>query len=97
MQARNHENSDEIRPTPVRHLDLATPAFYTYRKNPKCYHTVWGKMPRVQMLDEIDIDISALHLGYGGTFSQNRRVRAKVFAFTENQEMLVSTSVTDFY
>ena len=44
MQARNHENSDEIRPTPVRHLDLATPAFYYYRKNPKCYHTVWGKM-----------------------------------------------------
>jgi len=30
----------------VRHLDLATPAFYHYRKNPKCYHcyhTVWGK------------------------------------------------------
>ena len=44
MQARNHENSDEIRPTPVRHLDLATPAFYYYRKNPKCYHTVWGKI-----------------------------------------------------
>ena len=44
MQARNHENSDEIRPTPVRHLDLATPAFYTYRENPKCYHTVWGKI-----------------------------------------------------
>ena len=43
MQARNHENSDEIRAQPVRHLDLATPAFYTYRKNPKCYHTVWGK------------------------------------------------------
>ena len=39
MQARNHENSDEIRAQPVRHLDLATPAFYTYRKNPKCYHT----------------------------------------------------------
>ena len=44
MQARNHENSDEIRPTPVRHLDLATPAFYYHRKNPKCYHTVWGKI-----------------------------------------------------
>ena len=29
--------------SPVRHLDLATPAFYTYRKNPKCYHTVWGQ------------------------------------------------------
>ena len=43
MQARNHENSDEIRAQPVRHLDLATPAFYTYRKNLKCYHTVWGK------------------------------------------------------
>ena len=46
MQARNHENSDEIRPTPVRHLDLATPAFYHYRKNPKCYHTVWGISPK---------------------------------------------------
>ena len=44
MQARNHENSDEFRPTPLRHLDLDTPAFYYYRKNPKCYHTVWGKM-----------------------------------------------------
>ena len=43
MQARNHENSDEICARPVRHLDLATPAFYYYRKNPKCYHTVWGK------------------------------------------------------
>ena len=45
MQARNHENSDEICAQPVRHLDLATPAFYHYRKNPKCYHTVWGKKP----------------------------------------------------
>ena len=45
MQARNHENSDEICAQPVRHLDLATPAFYYYRKNPKCYHTVWGKTP----------------------------------------------------
>ena len=44
MQARNHENSDEFRPTPLRHLDLNTPAFYYYRKNPKCYHTVWGKI-----------------------------------------------------
>ena len=42
MQARNQENSDEFRTQPVRHLDLATPAFYHYRKNPKCYHTVWG-------------------------------------------------------
>ena len=32
MQARKHENSDEIRPAPrSRH-----PAFYYYRKNPKC-------------------------------------------------------------
>ena len=42
MQARSHENSDEIRAPPVRYLDLATPAFYSYRKNPKCYHTFWG-------------------------------------------------------
>ena len=34
MQARNHENSDEIRPTPVRHLDLATPAFTTTVRTP---------------------------------------------------------------
>ena len=47
MQARNHENSDEIRAQPVRHLDLATPAFYTYRKNPKCYHTVWGTLANI--------------------------------------------------
>ena len=47
MQARNHENSDEFRAQPVRHLDLATPAFYHYRKNPKCYHAVWGKIPKV--------------------------------------------------
>ena len=44
MQARKHENSDEFCPPPVRYLDLATPAFYYYRKNPKCYHTVWGKI-----------------------------------------------------
>ena len=49
MQARNHENSDEFRPTPVRHLDLDTPAFYHYRKNPKCYHTVWGINGEVQI------------------------------------------------
>ena len=46
MQARNHENSDEICAQPVRHLDLATPAFYHYRKNPKCYHTVWGMIKK---------------------------------------------------
>ena len=54
MQARNHENSDEIRPTPVRHLDLATPAFYTYRKNPKCYHTVWGKTTILQNTEKYE-------------------------------------------
>ena len=32
MQARNHENSDEFRPAPRS----STPAFYHYRKNPKC-------------------------------------------------------------
>ena len=42
MKARKHENSDEFRAPAVRHLDLATPAFYHCRKNPKCYHTVWG-------------------------------------------------------
>ena len=35
-------NSDEICARPVRHLDLATPAFYHYRKNPKCY-TLFGE------------------------------------------------------
>ena len=44
VQARNHENNDECRARPVRYLDLDTPAFYYYRKNPKCYHTVWGNV-----------------------------------------------------
>ena len=43
MQARNHENSDECRPTPLRHLDVDTPAFYYYRKNPKGYHCLGEK------------------------------------------------------
>ena len=55
MQARNQENSDEICAQPVRHLDLATPAFYTYRKNPKCYHTVWGK--RIEQ-EKAGLDVS---------------------------------------
>ena len=63
MQARNHENSDEIRPTPVRHLDLATPAFYYYRKNPKCYHTVWG------MRSMTDFKINVLDRGIQLYFS----------------------------
>ena len=32
IQARNHENSDEFRPPPRS----SHPAFYYYRKNPKC-------------------------------------------------------------
>ena len=51
MQARNHENSDEFRPTPLRHLDLDTPAFYYYRKNRKCYHTVWGTILKRSRLE----------------------------------------------
>ena len=43
MQARNHENSDEICAQPVRHLDLATPAFYHYRKNPNVLPHCLGK------------------------------------------------------
>ena len=44
MQARNHENSDEIRPTPVRHLDLATPAFTTTVRTPSVT-TLFGEKP----------------------------------------------------
>ena len=51
MQPRNHENSDEFRPTPLRHLDLNTPAFYHYRKNPKRYHTVWGNISRLSTME----------------------------------------------
>ena len=60
MQARNHENSDEICAQPVRHLDLATPAFYTYRKNPKCYHTVWG-MNKKHPIPMVRISHARLH------------------------------------
>ena len=61
MQARNHENSDEICAQPVRHLDLATPAFYHYRKNPKCYHTVWGKITGIHAGQFLSI----MSWGYG--------------------------------
>ena len=57
MRARNHENSDEFRPTPLRHLDLDTPAFYYYRKNPKCYHTVWGKTPNLRRYDWVEMSM----------------------------------------
>ena len=61
MQARNHENSDEFRAPPVRHLDLATPAFYYYRKNPKCYHTVWGKKTRCPLVWKKSTPILQIH------------------------------------
>ena len=60
MQARNHENSDELCTEPVRHLDLATPAFYHYRKNPKCYHTVWGKTAHLFVLGIFDRILNVL-------------------------------------
>ena len=43
MQARNHENSDEFCTEPRPPPRSSYPGFYYYRKNPKCYHTVWGK------------------------------------------------------
>ena len=43
MQARNHENSDEFCTEPRPPPRSSHPGFYYYRKNPKCYHTVWGK------------------------------------------------------
>ena len=42
MQARNHENSDEFCTEPRPPPRSSHPGFYYYRKNPKCYHTVWG-------------------------------------------------------
>ena len=46
MQARNHENSDEIRPTPVRHLDLATPAFTITVRTPSVTTLFGEKMTK---------------------------------------------------
>ena len=50
MQARNHENSDEICTEPRPPPRSSHPGFYYYRKNPKCYHTVWGKSPHPRNL-----------------------------------------------
>ena len=41
MQARNHENSDEFCTEPRPPPRSSHPGFL-YRKNRKCYHTVWG-------------------------------------------------------
>ena len=46
MQARNQENSDEIRPTPVRHLDLATPAFTITVRTPSVT-TLFGEISKI--------------------------------------------------
>ena len=73
MQARNHENSDEICAQPVRHLDLATPAFYYYRKNPKCYHTVWGICVLLGQGDWWTLSVNALTIS-AESFA-GRRVR----------------------
>ena len=72
MQARNHENSDEICAQPVRHLDLATPAFYHYRKNPKCYHTVWGKILKTSTLLRIQLFFGKRKLPRENVFSEKR-------------------------
>ena len=58
MQARNPENSDEIRPTPVRHLDLATPAFYHYRKNPQVLPHCLGKKNHLSSVGRISINMN---------------------------------------
>ena len=50
MQARNHENSDEFCTEPRPPPRSSHPGFYYYRKNPKCYHTVWGKSPHPRNL-----------------------------------------------
>ena len=44
IQARNHENSDEICAQPVRHLDLATPAFTATVRTPSVT-TLFGEPP----------------------------------------------------
>ena len=44
MQTRNHENSDEICAQPVRHLDLATPAFTITVRTPSVT-TLFGELP----------------------------------------------------
>ena len=58
MQARNHEHA------------AATPAFYYYRKDPKCYHTIWWKMTVVTrhflvlLLDSSWFNITCMLLVY---------------------------------
>ena len=44
MEARNHENSDEFRPPPLRHLDLPPRPFTSTVRTPSVNHTVWGNM-----------------------------------------------------
>ena len=53
IQARNHENSDEICAQPVRHLDLATPAFTTTVRTPSVT-TLFGEKHILQDLTEFD-------------------------------------------
>ena len=52
IQARNHENSDEICAQPVRHLDLATPAFTTTVRTPSVT-TLFGEWFLIHVCDGI--------------------------------------------
>ena len=49
MQARNHENSDEICAQPVRHLDLSTPAFTITVRTPSVT-TLFGEKSSILSL-----------------------------------------------
>ena len=48
MQARNHENSDEFRPTPLRHLDLNTRLFTITVRTPSVT-TLFGEKKNVKV------------------------------------------------
>ena len=48
LQARKHENSDEFRPTPVRHLDLATRLFTPTVRTPGVT-TLFGERCRIRL------------------------------------------------
>ena len=65
MQTRNHENSDEICAQPVRHLDLATPAFTITVRTPSVT-TLFGekKNLKAELSMSCDVFSGLIHLPF---------------------------------
>ena len=75
MQTRNHENSDEICAQPVRHLDLATPAFTITVRTPSVTTLFGEKQQQFTPLRPLRLIRQILPLGILGEHSTTLEIQ----------------------